>query len=193
MNTIKDTVIIKVVPDEKSVKTISGSDKKIHMLTHFRENEEDVCIQSGTVFATPRRLSNKQEVKIAAGDKVYTHHHLTHHSGDTSGISPNTFAIKYRDIYCRIVDGEIEMLSNWNLLEPVEEPKNIGRFLINPSNKKVTGVGIVRYPSEGMTRRGVTNGTLVEFKRNAGYIILIEGVKYYRISDEHIFMAHGAK
>lgn len=157
---------------------IDMGDTKFIIVPQWREYEEDVVVQSGTVLSDYKGLKK--------GDRVYCHHFLTHHENDITNYIPNTYVMAYENIYCKVVDGEIEMMDGWNFLEPVDEDMMDGNIIINPKNKTQTGLGVMRFPSSAMSNLNICNGTIVEFKRNAGYLILIEGIKYYRLHDKHI-------
>lgn len=192
MNTLKDFVLITVDPDEKSTSKVGNTDLIIP--TNFREYEEDICVQSGIVKAIPLKTSTGDKVNIKEGDKVYAHHFLTHEDNRADQLLENTYAMDYKEIYCKVMDGEIEMLTKWNLLQPVEEQvTDENGIVININGALKEGLAIMRHPSENMKSKGIINGTVVEFKRNAGYLIMVEGIKYYRIADEHILMHYGKK
>jgi len=202
MNTIKNKVLIRAFKDEKAFHEVKGTDIKLQILTHFREHDEDICTHSGIVVAAPMKYAIKDaygeqvgvctDIEIKEGDKIYTHHFLTHEENDASILAPNTFAMEYDEIYCKVVDGEIEMLKGWNFLEPIEEENESKSGLIITANpKKIPGRAIMRHPSKDMRESGVVEGTEVLFKKNAGYVILVEGKKYYRVKDELIFGIYG--
>ena len=190
MNTIKDIVLIEARKDSKSLHKIEGTNITLTLIPQWREYEEDMVTQSGIVVGLPSRIKGGGDIKVKEGDKVYCHHFLTHHENDASYVKCDTWAINYDQLYCRIVDGEIEMLDTWNLLEIVEESQMKGNLFITLEKKKTVGLGIMRYPSKKMAHSGITNGTYVEFKRNCGYIILVEGKKYYRLNDDHILLGY---
>lgn len=160
---------------------IDMGDVKFQIIPQWREYEEDVVVQSGTIIEVPKDSSN-----LKKGDYVYCHHFLTHHENDITNHMEGCYVMEHKNIYCRIVDGEVEMMDGWNLLEPVEEDKMNGEIVINTSTKMQTGLGIMRFPSKNMSRLSIVNGVFVEFKRNAGYLILVEGKKYYRLHDSNI-------
>lgn len=192
MKTPKDVVLIKVNQKEKQERKIEGTDITLKVLTHFNEYHEDHCVHHGTVVVCPDKISGGGEVEIKEGDKIYTHHFLTHEENKADELLPETYRMTYDEIYCKIVDGEIEMLGHWNFLEPVEEESKTASGLIITANpKKIEGVAIMRKPSKYMQSIGIEDGTKLLFKKNAGYVILVEGKKYYRVIDEHIFGIYG--
>jgi hypothetical protein len=203
MYSITDTVLIRAVKDEKAVHHVPNTDIKIQILPNFRQYDEDIVTQSGTVVSAPlyytvttkdsdgkdktKRFANE---KIKVGDKVYCHHFLTHEENDASFIAPNTWKEVYQNIYCKITDGAIEMVGRWNFIESVSEEQKKGEIYLTATDKKKVGIGVIRHPSDFMKSQGIKEGMFVEFKRNAGYVILVEGKKYFRLEDDHILLAH---
>lgn len=198
MRTPQDIVIIKVNKKEKSEHKVAGTDIVLHLPSNFREFEDDVVVQSGIVVATPMKWHKKDvfgnieevhtDVEIEVGDKVYCHHFIAHEEHDTSFIENDTAYIDYTEVYCKIVNGEIVMINNWNLLEIVEKEEKKGNLWTPHKTKEKTGRGIMAYPSKSMKEEGVVAGSEVEFLPKAVYIIQVEDKKYYRMRDEHILM-----
>ena len=196
MQSIIDHVLIEAVKDEKALHHIPNTDIKLIIPTQFNPYEEERVTQSGTVVSAPLYYTYKdkegktkrsKDVKIKNGDKIYCHHFLTH---DENFVSENLWKDDYSNIYCRIVDGEIEMVGAWNLLEVVNEEQKKGEIYLTATEKKKVGVGIIKHPSDSMKSEGIKEGMMVEFKRNAGYVMMVEGKVYYRINDEHILLAY---
>ena len=94
------------------------------------------------------------------------------------------------EVYCKIVDGEIIMINNWNLLEIIEKEEKKGLIWTPHKEKEVVGKAIMAYPSKAMKEEGVVAGVEVEFLPKALYVIQVEGKRYYRLRDEHILMAY---
>lgn len=203
MYSITDTVLIRAVKDEKAVHHVPNTDIKIQLLSNFRQYDEDIVTQSGVVVSAPvyytieykdsdgaKYIKRYKNEKIKEGDKVYCHHFLTHEDNDASFIAPNTWKEIYQNIYCKVVAGNIEMIGRWNFIESVSEEQKKGEIYLTATDKKKVGIGVIRHPSDFMKSQGIKEGMLIEFKRNAGYVILVEGKKYYRLEDDHILLAH---
>lgn len=203
MQSITDHVLIEAVKDEKAVHIIPNTDIKLQIPTQFNPYEEERVTQSGTVVSAPlyytvtykdsegkNKTKRMSDVKIKKGDKVYCHHFLTH---DENFVDTNLWRDDYSNIYCRIVDGNIEMVGRWNFLEIVKKEDKVGSFVLVHKDDKKVGVGIIKHASDFMKSQGIEDGMLVEFKRNAGYIMVVEGKKFYRLEDDNILLAHTGK
>ncbi|MGV8131274.1 MAG: hypothetical protein ACP5N7_04215 [Candidatus Pacearchaeota archaeon] len=203
MQSIIDNVLIEAVKDEKALHAIPNTEIKLIIPTQFNPYEEERVTQSGTVVSAPlyytvtykdsegkNKTKRYSDVKIKKGDKVYCHHFLTH---DENHIEGNLWRDDYSNIYCRIVDGEIEMVGRWNFLDIVNKEEKAGEIVLVHKDNKEAGVGILRHASDFMKSQGIESGMLVEFKKNAGYVMVVEGKKYYRLEDEHILLAHTGK
>lgn len=200
MQSIIDHVLINAVKDEKALHSIPNTDIKLVIPTQFNPYEEERVTQSGTVVSAPlyytvtykdsegkNKTKRMSDVKIKKGDKIYCHHFLTH---DENYVSENLWKDDYSNIYCRIVDGNIEMVGRWNFLEIIKKEEKAGEIILVHKDDKEVGVGIIKHPSDFMKSQGIKEGMLVEFKRNAGYVMVVEGKKFYRLEDELILLAH---
>mgnify|MGYP001589382657 CR=1 FL=1 len=196
MQSIIDIVLIEAVKDEKAIHHIPNTDIKLIIPTQFNPYEEERVTQSGTVISAPLYYTYKDkdgkekrsnDIKIKKGDKIYCHHFLTH---DENFVSENLWKDDYSNIYCRVVDGEIEMVGRWNFLEIVKKKDKVGEIILVHKDDKEVGVGIIKHPSDFMKSQGIKEGMLIEFKKNAGYIMVVEGKKFYRIEDDLILLAH---
>lgn len=197
MNTIKDIVLIKAEKDKKALHKVEGTDITLQIPTHFREYDHDIATQDGIVYGVPLMVTGNKQIEIKEGDHVYCHHFLTNEEHKMEYFGEDIYQLQYDSIYCKIVDGEIETIGKWNLLEIVneEEEKTKSGLIVNANPKVIEGIAIMRYPSKAMQEEGVVDGVKIKYnsggKRNAGYVILVEGKKYYRIGDDDIIMAYG--
>lgn len=106
--------------------------------------------------------------KLMVGDIVYCHHFLNDESAKKKIDNVVCYEMDIEEIYCRIKDGEIDMLGEWLLIEPIEKKGII-------VNQKEVNVGILRFGCEDFI------GDKVAFEKNSDYELEVEGKKYYRV------------
>lgn len=105
---------------------------------------------------------------LMVGDIIYCHHFLNDESAKKKLDGVVCYELDIEEIYCRVKDGEIEMLGEWLLIEPI-----IKKGII--VDQKEVNVGILRYGSEKYI------GEKIAFEKNSDYELEVEGKKYYRV------------
>jgi co-chaperonin GroES (HSP10) len=86
------------------------------------------------------------------------------------------------ELFCEIIDGEIHMLNDYVLVEPILEPEeNYMRngIMIKPNAENLSNEGILRHVPDHGTICGVKPGDKVFFTNNSNYELEVEGTKYY--------------
>lgn len=147
-------------------------------------------VQDGVVLSVCEKAKNSYyytplEINIEPGDHVYTHHFLTDKAFERNFNRKTYYEIKYEDVYCKVVDNEIQMLNDWNFVTPIEQ--NLSRtdsgIYLELEAKNEVCVGLMQHPNKDM---GVYPGDRVLFKRGREYEIDVEGNTYYRINNRDI-------
>lgn len=163
-----------------------------HEYNQFRE---DIVTQSGTVVSVPLKASNsfinnsELDIELEAGDKVYTHHFLTHEDNEITFNGKKVYSIRYEECYCRIRNGELQMLNEWNFIEPIKENEKdikIGSFKIKNEAEDDTKKGIVKYASKKLKSVGVNVGDTIFFKKDCDKKIIVEGEVLFRVNSRDI-------
>ena len=186
---VRDFVYVKAQADSKH--TLDYGNFKLKIDSEFNKFSDDIVTRSGIVMSVPSVATNSYtgdslNIDIKKGDEIYTHHFLTHEQHETEINGEKVYEIRYEDCYCVVRDGNIIMLNEWNLIEPIKEDESeftIGNFktkfeLGNDSKK-----GILKYPSKSIN---LNSGSLVYFKRNRDYEITVDDKKYFRVNTRDI-------
>jgi hypothetical protein len=105
---------------------------------------------------------------LNVGDIVYCHHFLNDEGSKKKMNGEIVYELDINEIYCRVVDGKIEMLGDWLLVEPIEKKGII-------VNKKEINSGHLRYGYEKY------KDAKVAFEKMSDYELEVEGKVYYRI------------
>ena len=114
------------------------------------------------------KYANENNDNLQVGDVVYCHHFLNDESSKKKIKGIVCYEMDINEVYLKLVDGEINMLGEWLLVEPIIEEK-FGRKFAEPN------VGILRYGDEPYI------GKKIAFEKNSNYELDVEGKTYYRI------------
>lgn len=149
----------------------------------------NVC-QDGVVLtvcdkAKHSMFGNELEVEVSPGDHVYTHHFLTDPAFERDFNGKKYYEIKYEDAYCKIVDGEVEMLNEWSFVTPIENERKTTEsgIILEAMAKKEVRTAIIQHPCKGL---GLLPGDFILFRAGREYEINVEGHTYYRITKKDI-------
>jgi co-chaperonin GroES (HSP10) len=125
------------------------------------------------------------EIEIYPGDHVYTHHFLTDKAFEREFNGRSYYEIRYEDIYCKVVNDEIQMLNEWNFVTPIQNDirKTSDGIILEVSAKNEVRTGLMQHPCKGME---LYPGDRCLFKRGREYEIDVEGHTYYRINKKDI-------
>jgi co-chaperonin GroES (HSP10) len=159
--------------------------------TRYQTGKAENRVQDGTVLSVCEKAVDSYflkelDIEIAPGDKVYTHHFLTSEDSEREFNGKKYYEIRYEDIYCKVVDSEIEMLNDWNFVTPiVKEAEVTESGIVLDSGKRVEAVtAIMQHPNK------VTEtypGDKILFRKGREYNIDVEGHRYYRIPNDSIY------
>jgi len=195
---LKDYAFIRANPKQNAVKKIAPGVEIIIDQTWDPHAIHHVT-QDGTVVYLPRGFSkeykediNYQGPQLEIGDHVYCHHFLcdkpvgqTEMDNDGFGI----YLLLYGMIHCVIRDGNINMIGEWNLVDPikVDAPKTEVKGLITQVNEEVEPLkGIARHINDGLRKLGIKEGDEIYFDADSDYEMIVEGQTYYRMENCYI-------
>lgn len=155
--------------------------KKLEYLNYHH----DFAVQDGIVLYPPAK-SSKGPMVLKKGDHVYTHHFLTDPDNEIKINGVLTYAIRYDMVYCIEKDGEIEMIGDWNFLEPLpEDTVTKGGIHYKPQKEYKDRYAIMKHPSESALELGIQKGDLVYFQKGADYKMKVLDQIVYRIDTKH--------
>ncbi len=158
-----------------------GLNDKIYLVKIEQDDFREVVIEGKTIRIPNKfkgldsrlqkavvEIPNYNFDALEKGDVVYCHHFLNDESAKKVVNGLKCYEMDINDIYLKIVDGEIKMLGEWLLIEPIIEEK-FGRKFAEPN------VGILRYGVDEYI------GCKIAFEKNSDYELLVEDKTYYRI------------
>lgn len=191
---VKDGLII---PSNDIVYVEADKDKKtndsgLYRDISYKPLETENVTQDGVVLSVCKQAKdsyfhNELKIEIEPGDHVYTHHFLTDHGAERNFNEKTYYEIKYEDLYCKVVGGNIIMLNEWNFITPVEnELLEIGGIQLETIKKYESRTGIINVMSESLRKKGLQKGDKIIFKKGREYKIDVEGKRYYRINTRDI-------
>ena len=159
----------------------------------YKPLDTDNVTQDGEVLSVCDKakhtvFNRELDIDIEPGDHVYCHHFLTDKDNERIHNGVSYYEMAYEHLYCKISEGLITMLNEWNFIEPVVAEIGLGEFGIIKEVKKRNElrVGIVRNPCKKLLSRGVKSGDTIYFKRGREYRINVEGKELYRIETNDI-------
>ena len=186
---IKDVVYVEADPDKNKKKDLGGG-VEIVIDTAFYPHATDNVTQDGIVRYVPARLSSGGKVDLAPGDHVYTHHFLCDLDAKVIINDKPLQRILHELIYCKIVDGKIQMLTPYSLVEPIyeDESKYITKSGIytKPGPGKEPRIGILKHTNDELREMGAKEGDKICFTEVADYEMWIEGILYYRMKNRDV-------
>ncbi len=149
--------------------------------------------QDGEVYSVCEKANHtvfehELDIEIVPGDHVYCHHFLTDEDNERDFNGEMYYELAYEHLYCKVVEGEIKMLNEWNFVSPVESSDDLTESgIIKELNKKnELRVGIINHPCQKLLNRGVKEGSKVYFRKGREYLMEVEGKSYYRIETNDI-------
>lgn len=196
---MKDEVIIPrrnyvYIQAEKDKKKILkyGSLELIKDTTYNPLDDKNV-VQDGVVLSTCSEAydsyyGEKLNIEIESGDHVYCHHFLTHKHNEREFNGKMYYELHYENVYCKVKDGNIIMLNDWNFVTPVVADQEISDsgIVLDFKQKNQIRVGIINHTCKSLEKRGIKKGDKVFFKTYREYKIYVEGTMYYRILTDDI-------
>src|SRR3990167_1531272 len=206
---LADYVFVSAEPNKNSIKKFANG-LKIVIDTRFNPHDRGNVTQDGIVRFVQIKLTNRKPIEIQKGDKIYFHHFWGDEDNKVNVNNEFLYHGLYESCYCKIVDGKIIMLGDYNLLEPINHEEKVyselsehGRLLIKllpekkilnlagtPTiydllKKNSTNKAIVRHANKRLAELGVNVGDTIFFQKNADYDIDVEGKKYYCMNNKY--------
>lgn len=179
--------------DKNKKKIIKHGDIELIKDISYNPLDDKNVVQDGIILSHCSKAIDSyfhQELKIEVedGDHVYTHHFLTDKDHEREFNGKKYYEIKYEDLYCKIKEGNIIMLNNWNFLTPVLADKEISEsgIVLDFKQKNQIRVGVINHSCKSLDERGIKKGDKVFFKIHREYKINVEGTTYYRIETDDI-------
>ena len=174
------------VPKTHSDKLKLG-DKEIYIDTRFNEFDHRIC--HGTVVSPPELL----DTGVSKGDTLFFHHHVT--MNKSLSLGDDMYVVIYDEdhpqcshaIAYRNSKGELNMLSGWVFVNPIEEgtPDSVsdsGIIYELGTNKEENRTASVFMPNEELKSQGVNVGDVVGFDKDSDYKMkLDDGSIVYRM------------
>ena len=201
----KDFVLIKINSKKWLTKKVKGEDGKelnfdlssiyTRMDEEFIPDDDSLIAYDGIIQAIPVALTKKSEIDI---DVKVGDHVTLDFLGVKKEYSPefyenviNKIAKAYTtyvttNLYCKVVDGEIVMLGDWNLIEieKVKEKEYSSNIIVPVSSLvKKENIGFMKCVSP---KSSLVKGDRVYVDSETVYTIYIEGKSYYIVSDRDI-------
>ena len=143
--------------------------------------------QDAIIMYPPKKLTGKlkgHDVKIKTGDKVHCHHFVVDPDRYHEQDGKKYIELNYELIYCIDKEGDLEMLLDYILLEPVYEDESTcmsgGLWLKDKPDLKPQ-YGKVAFLNQRAKDYGLQKGDLVYFKRFRDYKMNINSKDYYRM------------
>lgn len=187
----------------KKIKRADGTEVKLWYDTRVNPNDHDRVCADGIVLKTPITLKpGSPKLDIEEGDHVYCFYFLTDEPEHKQLISgKETYTMDYHcdfitymstNFYCKVKDGKISMIADWNLIEPIEEKEKIKSSILfipdvaeKKGNAKMTK-GILRHVSKCAREKELKEGDVVYFNDIYRFDLVVEGSHYFRVSSRDI-------
>jgi len=126
---------------------------------------------------------------LSPGDTVYVHHFVADRENRLPFKDGHYSFLEYINVYCKVEDGKIIMLSDWLLVEPVTadneqffDKSDYGLILsTRQGSDYLDRIGILRHLSDSARLAGLKEGDKILFGKNCEYDIKIDGTTYFRM------------
>ena len=130
---------------------------------------------------------------LQPGDIVYVHH-FVNDKGQMLPLKGNMSYLEYNQIYARIRDNEMKVLSNFVLVKPVTygetglvtEQKGQLIMSTKSASDKVEKMGVAVFLSDHAGEEGLLEGDKILFNRDCEYEILIGNKVLYRMETRDV-------
>lgn len=193
---VRDRVLVKV-EEEWDDKISLGNGIIIYKETEY--NPEGKVAITGTVAGVPKGgvSKNHPQVKhidpiVEAGDKIYFHYLVIDTINRMVTENGVYYFVDYDQIFCRIVDNQIQMVGDWVLCDKVTEKKLESDLIVLPDEynlEEVKNTMVVRHAGpqpHTQTRVDITPGETVITKDDCEFENEIEGERYYTVKRSDI-------
>ena len=182
--------IVYIKTDKYRNETKGDDDFKLYNDISYNPLNIGNVVQDGEVLSVCKKANDSYfdrplEIEIAPGDKVYAHHFLTDEGAERIFNGETYYEMIYENIYCKIVQGKIVMVNDWNFITPIpdDEANERDGIILTTEKVKVAQTGVVEVANKNL---GVKVGAKILFKRNRDYEMIVEGKVYYRIKNDDI-------
>ena len=184
-----------VVELKKTLNDTMVLDSGLELYVDNKYNEFQHRVTEGPIVSVPA----KYDTGAQPGDTLYFHHLVVVNEGQPlTGVEDHYLvhyhpsqAVSSQAIAYKDSNGEIHMLSNWTLLEEVEEekkPESDAIEIVKLQEEKITK-GRVAFPSSRIEEIGVKVGDVVGIPVNRDYRITIDGKEYFRTRlDDYLYV-----
>jgi len=165
-----------------NVKSIGGID----FITSTSEEDHKASNRYAEVIETP--LGYKGPIKN--GDTLLVHHNVFKFYNDMKGrqqsgksfFKDDLFFIDDEQFFMYKQDGEWHSYDRYCFVKPVPTSES---YIFKPFSEEPL-VGIMKYPNEYLTSKGISSGDMVCFKPESEYEFDVDGEKLYRMYDHQI-------
>lgn len=200
MQALRNIVYIKADKDQNSALEYGT----LKLILDTRYQPEIHAVQNGIIVQMPINIDPYQDmwgnmqtprldVELSAGDKVYFHHFIVAPDNLEKIISEDAYRCIYNNIYCKVVNGKIEMVERWMFVTQVVEDesetyKKIGevKLFVKSEAEKLGLHGTVDYINPSLEKEGVRPGDYIIFTPASEYEIKVEGRVYYRMTIDDV-------
>ena len=194
---LRDLVFVRANPKKNAIKEIAPGVEIVIDQT-FEKHSMLHVTQDGIVEYLPKGFSqnyqkeiNFEGMELKIGDHVYGHHFLCDDYVRNTSIDENGYGlyyILYGELYCAVRDGNINMIGEWNLVDPVKvkAPESKAGIITQVREKTEPLKGVARHINERLRSLGVKEGDEIYFDADSDYEMIIEGKMYYRMENTFI-------
>ena len=170
----------------------------------FIPDDDSLITYDGIIKAVPHAITKRAgiEIEVKVGDHVYFHHLCTDPENRRDYKGEECYYFNYvkdyvsyvtSNLYCKIVDGEIIMLGDWNLIE-IEKVKQqeVSSSILLPQRSlvKKENFGTIKCVSPNL-KNDLSPGDKVFVDPETIYTIYVEGEAYYAVSDRDVLAKVG--
>ena len=185
MRAIKDIYYVSADKDKNKKLNIKGHNGE-NLFIDIDFDKYRHAVQDGIIESTPTKIGKEysNDIPLEKGDKVYFHHFVVQPDNSYIHDDKELFKCDYPSIYCVIRDGKINMIEDWILCKPIQEPEeNFIRngLYLKPSRENIPLRAIICHISKKAHESGLMVGDEIIFKEDSDYDMMIEGDIYYRM------------
>ena len=188
---LKNIVYIKADKYQKTSIEVGGM--TFHNDTSYKPLARKNVTQSGVVLTACKTafhsaFDHELSVEVEAGDKIYCHHFLTDSDNERKINGETYYEFQYEHLYCKLVDGKIVMLNDWNFVSPIESSDDVGEngLIMDLKKQNELRVGVINHTSKSLRAMGISIGDKVYFKKGREYSMDVEDETFYRIETRDI-------
>lgn len=173
MNTVRSNVVVKADDPNDNVEMKNG--KKLWIDTSF--NPQQHAVISGEVIATGPNVKDLQK-----GDRVFFHYNCYRDNFRLFHNKDDLLRVPLELIYCKLRDGEMEMMDDKLLVEPIDNPEYKSEndiVLTNQSKYKELHAKVAYLPKN--YKGDMKAGDTIIYDPESDIPIKIGGTTYFRM------------